>query len=218
MPARTACRYFGLLEVGKPLAGETIVVSGAAGATGSIVGQIGKILGCRVVGLAGSADKCAWLTEELGFDAAVNYKGLDAAGLDSALRAACPKGVDIYFDNVGGAILDAALKRLAMNARVVLCGAISQYNQDVVGPSNYLMLLTQRATMKGFIVFDYLAKYAEARAQLQAWIQDGRLKWKCDVIHGLENAPGGLLKLFNGANTGKLVVQCAPLPGAASKL
>lgn len=206
--------YFGLLEVGKPRAGETIVVSGAAGATGSVVGQIGKIMGCRVVGMAGTDEKCRWLTEELGFDGAINYRTAGgAAGLDKALREHCPKGVDVYFDNVGGDILDAVLLRLRMRARVVLCGAISQYNSEAVaGPKNYLTLLTKRATMAGFIVFDYLARYAEARAQLQAWLDNGKLKFKVDVIDGLENAPQGLLKLFTGANKGKLAVQCAPLP------
>ena len=176
----------------------------------------GKILGCRVVGLAGSAEKCTWLTKELGFDAAINYR---EGGLEDALRAACPKGCDVFFDNVGGTILDAALTVINQRSRVVLCGAISQYNSEKVeGPSNYLALLKTRSTMQGFIVLDFFRKYGEAHAQLAQWIADGKLRWRVDVVKGLENAPTALLKLFDGSNLGKLAVQVSAVPEGSSKL
>lgn len=198
--------YFGLLDVGAPRAGETLLVSGAAGATGSVVGQIGKIKGCRVIGLAGTEAKCAWLTDELGFDAAINYR--TATDLTKAIYQACGGGVDVYFDNVGGEILDSALACLKRNARVVVCGAISQYNTEApTGPKNYLSLLINRARMQGFIVFDYADRYEEGRAQLSAWVREGRIKHKEEIVDGLRNAPQALLRLFDGNKHGKLVVR-----------
>ncbi len=207
MPGMTA--YFGLLDVGKPVAGNTVVVSAAAGAVGGIVGQIAKIKGCRAIGLAGGPDKCAYVTGELGFDAAIDYKADDVR---AALARHCPDGIDVYFDNVGGDILDAALARLAMRARVVICGAISQYNstEGVRGPANYLSLLVNRASMTGMIVFDYAARYGEAARDLAAWRADGRLHAREHIVHGLDRFPDALLMLFRGANDGKLVLAVAP--------
>jgi len=204
MPGMTA--YFGLLDVGEAKEGDTVVVSGAAGAVGTVVGQIAKIRGCRVVGIAGGAEKCSWIVDELGFDAAIDYKGSDVA---AGLREHCPDRVDVYFDNVGGDILDAALTRLARGARVVICGAISQYNatEAVTGPSNYLSLLVNRARMQGMVVFDYAARYGEAAREMAGWMQEGRLIAREDVVEGLETFPETLLKLFNGENTGKLVLK-----------
>lgn len=197
--------YFGLLDVAAPQAGETVVVSGAAGATGSLVGQIAKIKGCRVVGIAGGADKCAWLVDELGFDAAVDYKSDDFKG---ALREAAPK-VDVFFDNVGGDVLDAVLTRLNRSARVVICGAISQYNatQTMRGPSNYMQLLVTRSRMEGFVVFDYADRYAEAAREIAQWLNDGTLVAREEVVPGGVAAfPATLGKLFAGENTGKLIL------------
>ena len=199
--------YFGLLDVGRPEAGQTVVVSGAAGATGSVAGQIAKRLGCRVVGIAGGADKCRTVVEELGFDACLDYK---AGDLRAALKQAAPDRVDVYFDNVGGTVLDTVLPALARGARVVLCGAISQYNAGaaMVGPANYMSLLVNRARMQGFVVFDYADRYAEAHQQLAAWLADGSLVSRETVIEGgLRAFPAALLKLFAGENTGKLVLQ-----------
>ena len=198
--------YFGLLDLGEPKPGETVVVSAAAGAVGSIVGQIAKIKGCRAVGLAGSDDKCKWITEELGFDAAVNYKTEDVG---AALRAACPDGIDVYFDNVGGDILDACLKQMNLGGRIPTCGLISQYNatEEVPGPMNYPMILMQRLKVQGFIVLDYADRYPEAIAALGGWMAEGKLKARLDVVDGLENALDALKKLFTGANTGKLMVR-----------
>jgi NADPH-dependent curcumin reductase CurA len=207
MPGMTA--YFGLLDVGKPKRGNTVVVSGAAGAVGMTVGQIAKIQGCRVVGIAGGPQKCAYLKDELGFDAAIDYK---SAELGRALREACPDGIDVYFDNVGGATLDACLARLALHARVVICGAISQYNNTsaIAGPSNYLSLLVNRASMQGMVVFDYAERYGEARSAMAKWLAEGKLKSREDVVRGgLESFPETLLKLFKGENFGKLVLQVA---------
>jgi NADPH-dependent curcumin reductase len=203
MPGLTA--YFGLLDIGKPIAGNTVVVSGAAGAVGSVVGQIAKIKGCRVVGIAGGADKCRYLTE-LGFDAAIDYKKED---VKAALRTHCPAGIDVYFDNVGGDILDAALAQLAPRARVVICGAISQYNatQPVKGPSNYLSLLVNRATMTGMVVMDYAARYGEGIAEMAQWMAAGKLASREDIVAGLAEFPRALLKLFSGENHGKLVLE-----------
>jgi NADPH-dependent curcumin reductase len=200
--------YFGLLEVGRPKAGETVVVSGAAGATGSIVGQIAKIQGCRAVGIAGGAEKCKWLVEEYGFDAAIDYKGEDVR---KRLKDLCPKGVDVFFDNVGGDILDAALARLAMRGRVVLCGAIARYNDtaQAPGPKNYLNLVVQRGRMEGFIVLDYMPRAKEAVAALSGWLKEGKLKDRVDVQRGLENAPAALARLFKGENRGKQLVRIA---------
>jgi NADPH-dependent curcumin reductase CurA len=205
MPGMTA--YFGLLEIGKPKAGETVVVSGAAGAVGMVVGQIAKIKGCTVVGIAGGSEKCAFLKSELGFDAAIDYKGED---VKKALKEHCPKGIDVYFDNVGGEILDAALARLAMHARIVICGAISQYNatEGMKGPANYMSLLVNRASMTGMVVFDWADRYAEAAREMAGWIAAGKLKAKEDVVEGGVDAfPETLLKLFKGENFGKLVLK-----------
>jgi NADPH-dependent curcumin reductase CurA len=200
--------YFGLLEVGRPEAGETVVVSGAAGATGSVVGQIARIVGCRTVGIAGGPDKCRWLVEEAGFDAAVDYRSENVA---RRLIKLCPDGIDIYFDNVGGEILDAALARLAFNGRVVLCGAISQYDRTEPGPgpSNYLNLLLQRGRMEGFIILDYLDRAGEAIAQLGRWVEAGEIKVQVDIQEGLENAPRTLRRLFTGENVGKQLLRIA---------
>ncbi|GAC1331016.1 MAG: NADP-dependent oxidoreductase [Candidatus Dormibacteria bacterium] len=207
LPGLTA--YFGLLEVGAMKAGDTVVVSAAAGAVGSVVGQVAKIKGGRVVGIAGGPDKCDWIVSELGFDAAIDYKNGDVKG---GLREHCPKGIDVYFDNVGGDILDACLARLAMRSRVVICGAISQYNNTGPsrGPANYMSLLVNRARMQGFLVFDYADRYAEPLREMVGWYAEGRLKSKEQVAEGLENFPETLLKLFRGENTGKLVLRVRP--------
>ena len=205
--------YFGMLDVAKPQAGDTVVVSGAAGATGSVAGQIAKIQGARVVGIAGTPEKCAWLTDELGFDAAINYRTDDVA---ARLRETCPKGVDVFFDNVGGAILDTVLSQLAMRARVALCGAISTYNaEDRPAPiHSYMNLVVMRARMEGFLVLDYLDRFPEAVLQLVQWVSEGRIKWRDHVVDGLEQAPQALNMLFTGENTGKLMVRVGPDPGA----
>jgi NADPH-dependent curcumin reductase CurA len=206
MPGMTA--YFGLLDVGQPKPGETVVVSGAAGAVGTVVGQIAKIKGCRVVGIAGGAEKCRYIKDELGFDAAIDYKHED---VKEALRTHCPKGIDVYFDNVGGEILDAALTRITRDARIVICGAISQYNNTgpVKGPANYLSLLVNRASMKGMVVFDYADRYADAAREMAGWMAAGKLKSREYIVKGLDTFPETLLKLFKGENTGKLVLQVA---------
>jgi NADPH-dependent curcumin reductase CurA len=208
MPGMTG--YFGLMDVGQPQPGETVVVSGAAGAVGQTVGQMAKIRGCRVVGIAGGAAKCDWVVKELGFDACIDYKAGPAAVRDG-LKAHCPEGVDIYFDNVGGEILDAVLARIKRKARIIICGAISQYNTTtaVQGPKNYLSLLVNRARMEGIVVFDYADRYHLAVTEMAALLKDGRMKSKEDVVHGLENFPQVLLKLFSGENFGKLVLQVA---------
>ncbi len=200
--------YFGLLEVGRPVAGETVVVSGAAGATGSVVGQIAKIKGCRVIGIAGGTEKCRWLTDEAGLDAAIDYKSQDVQG---RLKELCPKGIDVFFDNVGGDILDAALARLAMRGRVVLCGGIANYNATEAppGPKNYLQLIVQRGRMEGFLVSDFMPRAGEAVGALAGWLQAGKLKNKVDVQHGLENAPATLRRLFEGRNDGKQLLRIA---------
>jgi NADPH-dependent curcumin reductase CurA len=200
--------YFGLLEVGRPKEGETLVVSGAAGATGSIVGQIGKIKGMRVVGIAGGKEKCDYLTEKAHFDAAVDYKSEDVA---ARLRSLCPKGIDVYFDNVGGELLDVALSLLAMRGRIVLCGAIAQYNEAALppGPKNYLNLLLKRGRMEGFIVSDFMSRGAQARADLSAWLGEGKIVDRVDVQVGLENAPKTLRRLFTGENQGKQLLRVA---------
>lgn len=199
--------YFGLLDTGQPKEGETVVVSGAAGAVGSVVGQIAKIKGCRVVGIAGGADKCKYVVEELGFDACIDYK---AGGLKKQLREACQTGVDVYFDNVGGEILDTVLIFINLRARIVICGAISQYNatEKPVGPSNYLSLLVNRAKMEGIVVFDNAANYGKAVKEMAGWIAQGKLNSKVDVAEGGVRAfPDTLMKLFKGENTGKLVLK-----------
>jgi NADPH-dependent curcumin reductase CurA len=205
MPGMTA--YFGLLDVGALKDGETVVVSGATGAVGAVVGQIAKLKGCTVVGIAGGAEKCAYATGELGFDACVDYKAEDVR---AKLREHCPKGIDVYFDNVGGDILDAALANLARGARVPICGAISQYNNTtpVKGPSNYMSLLVNRARMEGFVVFDFAARYGEAAQAMGGWIAQGKLKAREDVVDGGVDAfVPTLNKLFSGENFGKLVLK-----------
>ncbi len=206
MPGMTA--YFGLLEVGRPQPGDTVVVSGAAGAVGSLVGQIAKVKGCRAIGIAGGPAKCAYVVDELGFDAAIDYKN---ERVGARLADLCPDGIDVYFDNVGGEILDAALARLALHARVVICGAISQYNSTagVRGPANYLSLLVNRASMTGTLVLDYADRYAEGMAAMAGWRAEGRVKSREDVVGGLDNFPEALLMLFKGTNEGKLVLELA---------
>lgn len=198
--------YFGLLDIGQPKEGQTVVISAAAGAVGSIVGQIAAIKGCRVVGFAGSDEKCAWIKDDLGFDAAINYRTED---LPKALSAACPDGIDIYFDNVGGVILDACLKQMNLKGRIVTCGLISQYSatQPVPGPYNYAMIVMQRLRVEGFIVLDYADRYPEAIAAIGQWMSEGKIKVRTEIVDGLENATVSLRKLFTGANTGKLMIR-----------
>lgn len=204
MPGMTA--YFGILEVGKIKEGDVVVVSGAAGAVGSIVGQIAKIKGCTVIGIAGGPDKCKYIIEELGFDGAIDYKNED---VKERLKEETPKGLDVYFDNVGGEILDIALSRLRLNARVVICGAISQYNNKtaVKGPSNYLSLLVNRATMQGMIVFDWADRYREGAQVMAAWLAQGKLKSREAIYEGIENFPQTFKRLFSGEKSGKLVLK-----------
>ena len=207
MPGMTA--YFGLLEVGQPKAGETVVVSGAAGAVGQTVGQVAKIKGCRVVGIAGGAAKCEFVVKELGFDACIDYK---AGPVRDGLKAHCHNGVDVYFDNVGGEILDTVLTRINRRARIVICGAISQYNNTgpVEGPKNYLSLLVNRARMEGMVVFDYADRYPQAIAEMAGYLKDGRMTSREDVVRGGVAAfPSTLPKLFSGENFGKLVLHVA---------
>ena len=200
--------YFGLLDVGQAKAGDTVVISGAAGATGMSAGQIAKIKGCRAVGIAGGAEKCNYIVKELGFDAAIDYKNENVL---AALRKHCPQGINVYFDNVGGDILDAALANLARGARVVLCGAISQYNSTsgIKGPSNYLSLLVNSARMEGFIVFNYMARYGDAAREMAGWMKAGKLKSKEDIVDGFQTFPETLLRLFRGENFGKLMIKVA---------
>jgi NADPH-dependent curcumin reductase len=197
--------YFALLDVGKPKEGDTVVVSGAAGAVGSVAGQIAKIKGCRVIGIAGGPEKCRVVTEEFGFDAAIDYRMPD---LRRTLRELAPRGVDVYFDNVGGEILDDVLTCVARGARIIICGAISQYNENEVrGPANYMMLLVARASMTGMLVFDYADRYPEAMAALADWYRAGRLVAHETIVRGsVEDFPETLVKLFEGANTGKLIL------------
>lgn len=203
--------YFCLLNVGKPQAGETLVVSAAAGAVGSLVGQIGKIKGCRVVGIAGNDEKCRWITDELGFDAAINYK---TDPIHKSLKTHCPDGIDVYFDNVGGKILDAVLNQINSKARIAICGLISQYNavDPVPGPYNFARVLVQRARIEGFIVLDYMDRFQEAYDELGNWLAEGKIKFRADVIDGLENAARGINKLFDGSNKGKLIVKVSEEP------
>ena len=204
MPGMTA--YFGITEVGKIKEGDIVLVSGAAGAVGSVVGQIAKIKGCTVIGIAGGQEKCDYIINELGFDDAIDYK---SENIYTALKKKCPKGVDVYFDNVGGKILDAALSKLRMHARVVICGAISQYNQKskIDGPSNYLSLLVTRSTMQGMVVMDYTKKFGEAAQQMGIWMQEGKLKSKEDIYESIENFHETYNRLFSGEKKGKLVLK-----------
>ncbi|MEE4450726.1 NADP-dependent oxidoreductase [Novosphingobium resinovorum] len=202
--------YFGLTEVAKPQAGETLLVSGAAGAVGSAVGQIGRIMGCRVIGIAGGAQKCRRLIEDYGFDAAIDYKGKDHAALVAEIAAAAPDGVDVVFENVGGAVLEAEVFTLAHNARIVLCGLIAEYNTpEKLGLRNLWQILARRATIHGFLIADYAHRFAEGGAQMAQWLAEGRLRADEDVQEGLENVYPAFMRLFSGANTGKLVLKIA---------
>jgi len=204
MPGMTA--YFGILDVGAIKEGEVVLVSGAAGAVGSLVGQIAKIKGCRVVGIAGGREKCAYLTGELGFDAAIDYK---SESLYPAIKAACPEGIDVYFDNVGGETLDAALAFLRFHGRVVLCGAISQYNstEPIHAPKNYLSLLINSGRMEGFIVFDFEKEYLRGIRDVGRWLAEGHLQSREHIVKGIETFPETLLMLFDGSNQGKLIIE-----------
>lgn len=204
MPGMTA--YFGLLDVGAAQPGDTVVVSAASGAVGGLVGQIAKHKGCTVVGIAGGEAKRRYVTDELGFDAAIDYKN---ESVYKAMKQHCPKGIDVFFDNVGGEILDAALANLALKGRVVICGAISQYNatDGMYAPKNYMSLLVNRARMEGFVVFDYADRYGEAAQAMGAWLSQGQLKHREDIVEGFETFPDTLLKLFDGSNFGKLVLK-----------
>ena len=206
MPGMTA--YFGLLDTGQPNPGDTVVVSAAAGAVGAVVGQIAKIKNCRVVGIAGGQDKCHHIVNDLGFDAAIDYKTEEVYG---ALRKHCPNGIDVYFDNVGGDILDAVLALISRGARIVICGAISQYNNTgpIKGPGNYLSLLVNRASMKGMLVTDYMPRYPQAIREMAGWMAEGRLKSREHIVAGLEKFPEAFLMLFTGANFGKLELKVA---------
>jgi len=199
--------YFGLLDVGAPQDGETVLVSGAAGAIGSMVGQIAKLKNCRVIGIAGGPAKCAWLTDELGFDAALDYQSGDLA---EQLARHAPGGVDVFFDNVGGEILNLGLTQLADHARVVICGATSQYNNrsPVNGPSNYLELITKRARMEGFLIFDYAERFPAAAMEISGWLAENRIRSQQHVVEGsVADFPDNLRKLFEGANTGKMILK-----------
>jgi len=198
--------YFGLLEITKPKSGETVVISTAAGSVGSIVGQIAKIKGCHVVGLTGTDEKCKWITEELGFDEAINYKTED---LSKALERTCPNGIDVYFENVGGEILDTCLKHMNMFGRISVCGLIAHYNssEEVPGPKNYPMILMNRLKVEGFIILDYMDRYPEAITAITQWMAEGKIKVQQDVVDGLENAVETVKKLYTGTNTGKLMVR-----------
>jgi NADPH-dependent curcumin reductase CurA len=203
--------YFGLLDIGQPKPGETVVVSAAAGAVGSIVGQIAKLKGCRVVGIAGGPAKCRWIVDDLGFDAAIDYKNEDVG---AALDRHCPDGIDVNFENVGGDIMDAVLARMNNFSRMPLCGLISTYNDEGVrkGPSNFQQILMHRITVRGFIVIDFMPRFAEASVELAGWVLQGKLKYKVHIEQGLENAVGAVGRLFSGDHDGKLLVQVSPEP------
>jgi NADPH-dependent curcumin reductase CurA len=205
--------YAGLLEVGQPKSGETLLISGAAGSVGSLVGQIGKIKGLRVVGIAGTDEKCKWLLEELAFDAALNYK---QANYKQQLKAACPNGVDIYFENVGGEILETALYLMNTFGRVVVCGLISLYNatESVPGPNNFALVISKRLRIQGFIATDYSSKIKEMVSNFTQWHSSGQLKYRVDIVRGLETAPAAINKLFDGSNNGKLIVEVSDPPSA----
>jgi len=203
--------YFGLLDIAKPKTGETLVVSAAGGAVGSLTGQIEKIYGCRVVGIAGTDEKCRWLTDELGFDAAINYK---TQSVLEKLQQYCSNGIDIYFDNVGGEILDIALTLINLKARIVICGLISQYNAEspVPGPYNFVNILIKRARVEGFIVIDYFNQADEAISKLANWLAEGKIKYRVDIIDGLKRAPEAVNMLFDGSHKGKLMVKVSEEP------
>ncbi len=200
--------FFGLYKIGRPFPGDTLVVTGAAGATGSVAGQIGKLAGCRVIGVAGGEAKCRWLTDELGLDAAIDYKAGDVRG---EIKRLAPGGIDVLWDNVGGKTFNALLGELAMHARVVVCGGISRYESEggsmPAGPENYFNLIFKRATMEGFIVLDWMSEYPMARARIREWLESGKLKYKEDVQEGIENAPRTLMRLFQGENFGKQLLR-----------
>jgi hypothetical protein len=199
--------YFGLLHVGRPKAGDMLVVSGAAGATGSVVGQIGKIAGCKVVGIAGGKEKCDWLTSELGFDGAIDYKNDNVA---ERLKEVCPDGINVFYDNVGGPVLNDCLGHIAMKARVVICGGISRHEfGETKGPNNYFNVVFRRSTIEGFILLDYMAQFPQAGQRLAEWVRDGKIKSKEDVQEGFENAPKTLMRLFEGKNFGKQLLKIA---------
>jgi len=203
--------YFGMLDVAEPKEGDTVVVSGAAGATGSIAAQIAKIKGARVIGIAGGPDKCAWLKEVAGLDAVIDYKN---ENIGEALDKHCPKGINVYFDNVGGEILNECLARLALNARIAVCGAIASYNDETPppGPSNYMNLVIMRSKMEGFLVLDYLDRFGEAAMQLGQWVMSGDIKFQVDIQEGIENAPETFTRLFTGKNLGKQLLRVAEAP------
>jgi NADPH-dependent curcumin reductase len=209
MPGMTA--YFGLFDVAQPKAGETVVVSAASGAVGQVVGQLAKIAGCRAVGIAGGTAKCAFVKDTLGFDHCIDYKA--EKDLTAAVKAACPAGVDVYFDNVGGPVSDAVFLNLNFWARVALCGSISQYNTTEPGPRLLGTFVGKRVTMRGFIVWDFNAKYGPALRRMSEWVRSGRLKYKEDIVQGLENAPRAFAGLLRGENFGKLQVKVGPEPG-----
>ena len=200
--------YFGLLDVGQPKAGETVLVSGAAGATGSVVAQIAKLKGCRVIGIAGGEDKCRWLMESCGLDGVIDYK---RENLGERLKVLCPNDVDVFFDNVGGDTLEAVIDRMADFGRIVLCGAISQYNAEspAPGPSNLMVLVARRIRMEGFIVLDYLNRAEEAFTELGAWIMEGKIAWREDEQEGFDNIPATLQRLYDGRNQGKQLLKLA---------
>ena len=208
MPGLTA--YFGLLDIGQPKPGETVLVSAAAGAVGSIVGQIAKLHGCRVVGVAGTDEKVRHVTEDLGFDAAFNYRGV--ANYVAKLKEVCPAGIDVYFDNVGGELTDAVFQVMNVHARVCVCGQISQYNLDKpeLGPRLLWKLIEKRAKVQGFLVLDYAARFKEGAAQLAEWLRSGKLKYRETVVQGLENAPRAFLGMLQGQNIGKQIVAVSP--------
>ena len=204
MPGLTA--YFGLLDKANPKSGETVLVSGAAGMVGSLVGQIAKIKGCKVAGIAGGPEKCAYLLEDLGWDIAIDYK--HTPDMVARLQETLPEGINVFFDNVGGDILNAALTRLAIGCRIVICGAISQYNQSTpIGPSNYLKIVSARATLSGIIVFDYFGRANEAINDISTWVKEGKIKYREHIIPGIEQFPDSLNKLFTGEHQGKLLIQ-----------
>lgn len=205
--------YFGFLDVCRPQPEETLVVSAAAGAVGSIVGQIAKIKGCRVIGIAGGSDKCRWIVDDLGFDGAIDYKSMDVG---AELDRLCPRGVDMNFENVGGPIMDAVFSRLNLHGRMALCGMISAYNSEgpMAGPTDFGRILMKRLTIQGFIVLDYFPRAREAYADLATWIADGKLRWKDHVVAGLESAPEAMNRLFRGDHDGKLIVQISDEPSA----
>jgi NADPH-dependent curcumin reductase CurA len=208
MPGMTA--YFGLYEVGQPKPGETVVVSAASGAVGQIVGQLAKIAGCRAVGIAGGAKKCAFVKDTLGFDACVDYKA--EKDLGAAVKAACPNGVDVYFDNVGGTVSDAVLANLNFYARVSLCGSISQYNTADLGPRLMGTFVGKRVTARGFIVWDFNQKYGAALRQMGEWVRSGHIKFKEDIVEGIDNAPRAFIGMLRGENFGKMQVKLGPEP------